>query len=278
MNSKINPTSLKDRVMSKPIFQTLSQLGLVVALIGAFSSQVMADQIRADYLGYQGGSFDTSALNGGGGKISFDRQALTSGTEFSGTLNSNGGPTNLGGSDDVFYGFCIEPTEWLVSQHTYNVVDLTDAPNNGVSGRMSAENAKDLSLLFGAVLPDFSATISNQTAIALQIAVWEIANEGSVNGDSYDVTGGNFVVNNSYSDPSALGIAQGWLEQIMADEFQVQAQGLVALVDTDSRDQRGQDFVVQVAAVPLPGAVWLFGSAILGAGIVSRRKKARRLG
>ena len=248
-----------------------NQFGAAIALVSliAATAQVQADQVKADRLSIQGGSINTTPSLGGGagsgtaGKFTFDREALSSGVEFSGILNSDGGPTGLTGSDDVFYAFCLEPNETLIDPHTYDVVDLKNAPVSGVSGTMGSANAEDLKLLFGNVLPDFSASISTQTAIALQIAVWEIANEGS---QAYDVDGGNFVVNDRTTE---RGIAQGWLANIMDGTWTTKAQGLVGLVDTATG--AGQDFVAQV--VPIPAAAWLFGSAIVGVAALGRRRR-----
>lgn len=246
-----------------------------MAGVGAllFTGNVIADQVKADYLSYQGGYFNTSFNNGGAGRFTFDRDALTNGgDEYQGILNVNGGPDDLVGDDDVFYGFCLEPNQYLLDPETYNVVDLEDAPKNGF-GPMG-ERADDLRLLFGNVYPDFSQAIDTLIAKALQIAVWEIANE---NGSAiYDVINdgmgdiGVFWVNNQVA---ARTEAQKWLDEINlvnagGGTWTAMTTNLVALSDVG---ENNQDYVVQV--VPLPAAAWLFISAIVGAGAIGRRRK-----
>jgi hypothetical protein len=244
----------------------LSTVGSVLALAGAlaFSGQVAADQVRADYLSHQGGNITTTIGGGGGGRFTFDRTVLRaqdSGPEFQGTLNSNGGPTNLAGSDDIFYAFCLEPGQTLTDPNTYNVTTLQSAPNPGAVGAMGADRAKAMRILFGNVLPDFSAGITTETAIALQIAVWEIANENQAN--PLNVTTGTLQVTNQ---TAARALAQTWLDNITNGVWTTEARGLIALTSAT-----GQDFVAQV--VPIPAAAWLFGSALLGVAALGRRRR-----
>jgi hypothetical protein len=243
-----------------------------MAGIGAllFSGNVIADQVKADYLSYQGGYFDTNLNNGGAGRFTFDRDALTNGgDEYQGILNVNGGPNVLAGDDDVFYGFCLEPNQYLKDPETYNVVDLEAAPENGF-GPMDGR-ADDLRLLFGNVYPDFSQAIDDLIAKALQIAVWEIANENVsltydvINDGGADTTVGAFWVNNQYA---ARDKAQEWLDKINRNEWTKTVTNLVALADVGDNNQ---DYVVQV--VPLPAAAWLFISAVAGAAAVGRRRR-----
>lgn len=245
---------------------SLSTAGSVLALAGAlaFSGQVAADQVRADYLSHQGGNISTTNGSGGGGRFTFDRTGLRaqdSGPEFQGTLNSNGGPTNLAGSDDIFYAFCLEPGQILADPNTYNVTTLQSAPNPGAVGAMNDDRAKAMRILFGNVLPDFSAGITTETAIALQIAVWEIANESLGNG--LNVNAGTLQVTNQLA---ARNLAQSWLANITSGVWTTEARGLIALTSAT-----GQDFVAQV--VPIPAAAWLFGSALLGVAALGRRRR-----
>lgn len=244
----------------------INAVGSALALAGvlAFSGQAVADQVRGDYLGYQGGNINTNQGNGGAGRFTFDRDVLRAsdtGPEFEGILKTHGGPTNLGGNDDVYYAFCLEPNETVMDPETYDVLALSETPIDGVSGPMGTR-AEDMKLLFGNVYPDFSVAIDTQKAIALQIAVWEIANETA---DQYDVDTGVMQFNNRANERA---MAQNWLTAINDGSWTTKAQGLVGLsAITEDR----QDFVAQV--VPIPAAAWLFGSAIVGAVALGRRKK-----
>jgi hypothetical protein len=255
----------------------LSAVSSALAIAGAlaFSGPVRADQVKGDYISYQGGNItvnaDGSSDGGGGGRFTFDRDALSSGTEFQGTLVTNGGPTDVGGTDELFYAVCLEPNENLVDPDVFNVVALENAPSIGVSGAMGLDRAKDMRILFGNVYPDFSQAISTADAIALQIAVWEIANETyTSSGDPvYNVNGGSSdsgIIWTTNQD-TARNTAQGWLDKINDGTWTIEAKGLVGLVSTTSGRQ---DFVAQV--VPIPAAVWLFGSALVGAVGLGRRK------
>jgi hypothetical protein len=234
---------------------------LILAGLFMFGGAAQADQVRANYL-------PTVVGGDGGGRFTFDREALLvtdTGPEFQGILNTSGGPTNLGGLDDLFYGFCLEPNEYLIDPHTYNVTDLAAAPISGITGAMGGTAATNMRILFGNVYPDFSVTLTAPVAYAIQLAVWEIANEKT--GTIYDLTAGNYFAGAS----AALTTAQGWLDSITDGTWTKQAAGLIAL--TDTAPGTGQDFVVQV--VPIPAAAWLFGSALVGIAGVGRRKLSK---
>jgi hypothetical protein len=126
---------------------------------------------------------------------------------------------------------------------------------------MNDDRAKAMRILFGNVLPDFSAGITTETAIALQIAVWEIANESLGNG--LNVNAGTLQVTNQLA---ARNLAQSWLANITSGVWTTEARGLIALTSAT-----GQDFVAQV--VPIPAAAWLFGSALLGVAALGRRRR-----
>jgi hypothetical protein len=259
---------IKSRIVRAPrVYAGVIISTLTIISAFWFAGPVQASQVRADYLSHQGGNISTNVGGGGAGLFTFDREALLgtdTGPNFSGTLVTNGGPNDLGGNDDVFYAFDLEPNEALIDTHTYDVMALKDAPVNGVSGAMGTAAAQDMRILFGNVFPDFSQSLSPSNAIALQIAVFEIANEGSTN---YDVTSGNLFFTNNAAEQL---IAQGWLDNIKDNTWTTEAVGLIALTDTSTGV--GQDFIAQV--VPVPPAVWLFGSGLLGMVGIARRKKA----
>lgn len=180
--------------------------------IADMSPQIQAELVYGDYLTYCGGNFNTSANNGGAGRFEFDRDPVNGGTEFQGTLNTDGWPLSLAGDDDLHYAFCLEPNEYL-SEGVYDVAALEAAPVSGVNGSMgnmaSIEDprketrADDLRRLFGGVYSDFAdadPSGSGDNALnaaffaAPQIAVWEIANESKT---TLDAGGSNFIFEQS---------------------------------------------------------------------------------
>lgn len=266
--------------------------GIVVAML-ALSAPVLADQIEVS--GNVGNwklthslnvDVDGSNVSGRAGEANLTNISLTTGTGPDSDLSLS----SLSATSITSYMWCIEPNQVVGSSATWDLVNLEDAPVPGPA----MHNADDLRLLFGNVYPAVpitgigsgsidigfgSLTLSNQDfRDAFQLAIWEITQEqpAPVSGAfSYDLDSGNFEYNSGAS-VAAFNAAKSWLDALNDDSFDStkMANNLYALAKTTNGGRYYQDFVVAVNPVPLPAAAWLFLSAIVGTGVVARRKRS----
>jgi len=251
----------------------------VVALVGvlAAAGTASAATVTATWTGINPGGVVKYTLNGrpGGGSWS----GTTTGGVFNFNRTGGDAPTLLPGTGSptsTFIGFCLELNEYIGgstpgASHTWTLGDLEDAPIDAagtITAGMGITKANHILALLGQVLPDFSkaASLANDTALALQISIWEIVHETA---SAYALGSGNVTfsaVKDNAISASAMSIAAGWLTALNGDHGWTAARNIFAI----SKDGV-QDYVVQV--VPLPAAAWLLGSGLLGLFAVARRKK-----
>jgi len=238
----------------------LSMVSAALAMAGvlAVSGPALADQVNARLDSVTPTSpvrVDVTALAGGGSIGT---------TEYAGLFNftQNSGPLLTFGTNQ-FVSFCIDLSDAISSPstHTWDVVDLAAAPDS-TSGPMGAGKADALATLLGSNLGAFlnnAVTVLNDNTkkAAMQVAVWEVVFEDA--GGAYDVSSGNaqFSNNNAVTAQAQLYLNNMSLGTKMGN--------LVGLTSTST-----QDFVGQV---PIPAAAWLFGSAMVGAVALGRRRK-----
>ena len=218
--------------------------------------------------------------SGGGGIFRFARVSSTGSV-----------PPLVSNASGRFLAICLEFSETLIGTagvggandpSTYSFDNLGAAPINGsaaptMSGAgLTGTRADDLRRLLGHALPDFAGAVQNttvggitasQAALALQLAVWEIANEnfGAGAGQfAYNLGTGYLQV--TTANANALSQASAWLSTLNAGWTPLN--NVYALIN---ERVPGQDFVVQV--VPIPAAAWLLGSGLLGLFGLARRKK-----
>jgi hypothetical protein len=151
-------------------------------------------------------------------------------------------------------GFCIDPWHWSISgSQAYNSEPLSAGPKPVIStpDPMGATTAIEIAQLWQNF---YSPTITNTTAAALQIEIWELVDSA--------VTTGTFTLNSAPSSVlSSLASMKNWL----SSNPNAPAANLMALTGP------GQDYVVD----PVPDG----GStvALLGLGfiaLIAFRKKA----
>jgi hypothetical protein len=144
--------------------------------------------------------------------------------------------------------FCIDPWHWSIGgAQPYDLVPLTSAPKP--PGPMSAAAALQIEQLWKQF---YSPTITDNTAAALQIAIWQTVDAG--------VSGGTFslVSTNDYGASSMLS----WV----TSNPTAPAANLVALTG------RGQDYVIP--SVPdVASSAALLGLSL--AGLMALRKRAK---
>lgn len=179
-----------------------------------------------------------------------------------------------------FVSFCIDLADGA-SSTTWDLVELKNAPDadtrigGGNQKPMGATKAAHLAELYGSALQGVGGTLNdarkldNNQLRALQLATWEVVYETKMS--NYDIERGNA----KFWRPSKKAHSKSEWKDIKKHTSQFLAaidgtgpkmSGLMALTNG-----KKQDYVVQ--AVPLPAAAWFFGSALLGAGFVSRRRK-----
>jgi hypothetical protein len=208
-------------------------------------------------------------------------------------------PSNVGGTDTEFYAWCIQYNENVSigsTVYTYNMVDPSLAPVTQPGFQMGTQGASDLAKLFGTLNPVLDGTISTsfdgsiagidaQNRLnAFQLALWEIAYESSSaygigtlglgNGDngSFDLDALAAVgrVCSGAECSQDIALANYWLGQLSS--WTQSANNLWALTNGSY-----QDYIIRTTdnfvPTPLPPAVWLFGSALLGTAAIARRRK-----
>lgn len=221
---------------------------LILTMAGAAVGTIMvartanAEIIEARFNGVYPGQTIEYSINGG---VDYHQTAA-------GYFNWTriGGDYNGGGASGEFITFCIEVTEHIQNDNTYEytVMDPSDAPIPG-SGM---GNAKALLLreLFGRYYAD---NFAQEDAAAFQAAVWEITFD-----DGLVIDDGSFRMK---AGGTALQTAQGWLDTLDGSGPMMEVAAMASIGTQD-----------QIFIVPSPASGMLAAAGLLLVG--ARRRRA----
>lgn len=177
------------------------------------------------------------------------------------TLTRTGGDYtgDLVGTTPQFYAFCLEPLEFINTGGSYTYT--FDALENGATniGGIGVTKADYIRELFYQQLPDFSATITNEKASALNVAVWEIVRENPSN--AFNVLSGDASFSSfNTAGTNMLTLAQSYLSGLTGSGPRLD--NLYALTKVGA-----QDLLVQTQSAPVPepaAVVSLLSGGVIG--------------
>ncbi|MEN6350194.1 MAG: VPLPA-CTERM sorting domain-containing protein [Syntrophomonas sp.] len=234
----------------KSVFMSL----VIAALFVVFAQSALAYQVTTT----GGGGFGIyQYLSGGEFTLQVDNDLLPVLNYYS-PLTSNQGNTR-----NTFQSFCLELTEDIEPNTTYNAAISNAAVAGGVGGATNGVDPISLGTawLYSAFAKgtlagyDFAGTIAERKASAfdLQYAIWWLEDE-----KAYDAS--NIFIQAAiamFSDAATAKADSNGAYNVMA----------LNLTDVATGDLRQDQLVV----VPIPSAIWLLGTAFMGLIGVRRR-------
>jgi hypothetical protein len=204
------------------------------------------------------------------------------GGRFTGVVHSaDGGDGNafLGGSTDAqFWSWCVEPGDYLRTPDQYQVQALEHSTVGQIAARSNA-----ISGLVGALLDFESGTFTTQALAqtgnsvlravnAFQLALWELSSETGPLGRISGAGAGDFSLTYlaGSDDANVIRVAESWIADALGGAFGPSSRVQLHVLETG-----GGQSQLAATVVPIPGAVWLFGSALLVLAGVNSRKRRR---
>lgn len=166
-----------------------------------------------------------------------------------------------------FTTFCIELTQHIALPSPVYGSYAIVAPDSPLvaGGGFDALQLSRFGRLFEHYLDDSRA--SSTASAAFQVAVWEIAYDGSV---ALDLLGGGFRIGAIGASGTPGGLAGGWLSTL---DQQAAGNWRFQVLHSDSQQDQ-----LMGARVPLPASAWLLGAGLLAlaGGTAGRRRRDRR--
>jgi hypothetical protein len=183
-----------------------------------------------------------------------------------GAIAVHGGVYNvqLGYDNKSYDSFCIDFFHYAPrTTRTYQAEDL---------GSVFAGST--LSNIYQLWDNNYTVSMSNLEAAALQVALWEVTtNYTHFTSDNYDVFSGSFSM--MYGSRSVGRLANSYLDALTDDYELTGAFSLLALTNPTKQDYLVAEYHDKPAPVPEPGTMFLMGAGLAGTSLIRLRRKSK---
>ena len=183
-----------------------------------------------------------------------------------GAMRVHGGVYNveLGYDNKSYDSFCIDFFHYAPRRtRTYQAEELG-----------SVFDTNTMSNIYQLWDKNYSDSMSNLQAAALQVALWEVTTGYThFTEDSYDVFSGSFSMLYGRRNQEVGNLANSFLDALTDDYLMSDEFSLLALTNPSK-----QNYLVSVpnAPVPEPGTMFLMGAGLAGTGLIRLRNKSRK--